>query len=231
MGLPLLVEWFNELPDAAITQSLLAPGEAAKALARFHRRVSERYAEGTLQRLLHQTDARTREAAVLALSVSGSMKSNKLLIGRLGDANRRVRQLAQDALWAIWFRAAGPACAEELQRLRHLRDRRQALPELTALIRKAPRFAEAYNQRALMYFHLGQYPQAIADCERALKLNPFHFGAYSGMAQCYMKLNRPRAALRAFRAAYRLNPNLEGILETIRALEDAIGSDGHADPA
>jgi hypothetical protein len=46
------------------------------------------------------------------------------------------------------------------------------------------------------------------------------------MAQCFMKLHKPRAALRAFRNAFRINPGLEGIEDTIRALEDVLGEEG-----
>jgi Tfp pilus assembly protein PilF len=90
-------------------------------------------------------------------------------------------------------------------------------------VRKAGDFAEAFNQRAVLHFRLGQFREAIADCQRALELNPHHFGAAAGMAQCYMKLKKPRAALRSFRNALRINPNLEDVAETIRALEDVLG--------
>jgi hypothetical protein len=41
-----------------------------------------------------------------------------------------------------------------------------------------------------------------------------------------MKLRKPRAALKAFRNAFRINPNLEGIEDTIRTLEDVLGEEG-----
>ena len=92
-----------------------------------------------------------------------------------------------------------------------------------------PRFAEAYNQRAVLLFKMKEYQRSIIDCEKALKLNPCHFGALAGMAQCFMGLNKPKAALRAFRNAYRINPDMEGVEETIRALESALGEEGRTD--
>jgi tetratricopeptide (TPR) repeat protein len=62
-----------------------------------------------------------------------------------------------------------------------------------------------------------------------LKLNPYHFGAAAGMGRCYMEIGKHRAALKAFRAALRINPGLEGIEETIRALENALGEEGKKD--
>jgi hypothetical protein len=52
-----------------------------------------------------------------------------------------------------------------------------------------------------------------------LELNPFHFGAQAGMGQCFLKLRRPRAALRAFRQALETNPTLVHLTEMIETLE------------
>jgi len=38
-----------------------------------------------------------------------------------------------------------------------------------------------------------------------------------------------RAALRVYRRAHRINPNLDGVAETIRALENALGEEGRKD--
>src|ERR1017187_4383167 len=79
-----------------------------------------------------------------------------------------------------------------------------------ALIRKSPRFAEAYNQRAIFHFQRGDYVRAINDCEKALRLNPCHF----------------RAALRIYRRANRINPNLDTVREEIESLERMLGEEG-----
>ena len=104
-----------------------------------------------------------------------------------------------------------------------LREPEKILAGFNSLIQKAPRFAEAYNQRAVVYFRLGELAKSIADCEKALKLNPYHFGAAGGMAQCFMKQKKFRAALRTFRRAFRLNPNLDGVQEVITSLEKMLG--------
>ena len=53
-----------------------------------------------------------------------------------------------------------------------------------------------------------QFERSIADCEKTLQLNPYHFGAMAGMAQSYMQMRKHKAALKAFRTALRINPNL-----------------------
>ncbi len=226
MGASLLVEFYNELPEVRPNARSAAKAKRQKALAKFEQHVRDRYTEGTLLRLLHSDDVRARRAATLALGLLGTMASNRDLATMLRHNDKQTRLLAVHALWSIWFRADSPENNQELQRLVSLSKSQDALAGLTALIKKAPRFAEAHNQRAIVYFRLEEYQKAIADCEKTLELNPYHFGAQSGMAQCYMKLRKPRQALKVFRNAYRLHPGLEGVEQTIRALEEALGEEG-----
>jgi tetratricopeptide (TPR) repeat protein len=226
VGAALLVEFYDELPEVGPNARPAARNARRKALEKFHKQAAERYTEGTLLRLLQNEEARTRRAAILALGMIGTMACNRSVAARLRDSDRQVRLLGANTLWSIWFRADSAENSQELQRLLQLEDSGQMLAGLTALIKKAPRFAEAYNQRAIVWFRLEEYHKAVADCERALERNPFHFGAQSGMAQSFMKLRKPRQALRAFRNAYRLHPGLEGVEQTIRALEEALGEEG-----
>jgi tetratricopeptide (TPR) repeat protein len=195
------------------------------ALDAFKKQVSERYTEGTLLRLVASPDVRSRRAAVFALGLLGSMEANAPLAARLHD-EEDVAGLAADALWSVWFRADSPANNAELERLVRMRDREKALAGLDRLLEKAPTFAEAHNQRAVVAFRLKQYERALADCERVLRLNPHHFGAQAGVGQCYLQLRKNKLALKAFRNALRINPHLEGVAETVRALENALGEDG-----
>ena len=63
----------------------------------------------------------------------------------------------------------------------HLNVNEDTAPEVLSgfriLLEKAPRFAEAYNQRTIVYFRIGELAKAVADCEKTLRMNPFHFGA------------------------------------------------------
>jgi tetratricopeptide (TPR) repeat protein len=196
------------------------------ALDVFKKQVSERYNEGTLLRLLDSPDVRSRRAAVFALGLLGTMAANTPLAARLHDEDGEVAGLSADALWSVWFRADSPANNEELERLVRLRDREKALTGLDRLLEKAPTFAEAYNQRALVAFRLKQYERSIADCDRVLRLNPHHFGAQAGIGQCFLQMRKNKPALKAFRNALRINPHLDGVAETVRALENALGEDG-----
>jgi tetratricopeptide (TPR) repeat protein len=221
---PRLVTFFREIPEPSPFEE---PSEwthrLRNSLERYRRVVSEVYSEATLDRLLNSGDATCRRAAVLALGLLGSMTTNDTLSRRLYDDDAMVRRLAGDALWAIWFRAGGREHCEELQHIVSGGDSRTVLRDLDVLISRTGDYAEAFNQRAILYYKLGEFRRAAADCETVLKLNTHHYGAAAGMAQCFLKLNRPRAALRAFRNALEINPNLDDVDAAVKALEEMLG--------
>jgi tetratricopeptide (TPR) repeat protein len=220
------MEYYRLLPERR-------DGEDAKAwaarletgLKQFKANVAGRYAEGTLQRLADHPDPQARRAALLALHLLGTLASNDAVAALLRDDNRQVRQMAADALWAIWFRGANETNAKDLQKALQQTDPKKGVAALTSLIRRAPDFAEAYNQRGILYFQLEEYDKCAADCDKALRLNKRHFGAASGLGRCYLRLRLPGPALKAFRTAYDINPNLEGVQDAIRDLESVLGGD------
>jgi tetratricopeptide (TPR) repeat protein len=229
MSTPLLVEYYRGLPERDHEDSDTWLVRFHTAVTAFRKKLSERYTEGTLQRLLAGDDVETRQAATLALGLIGTMASNKALARGLHDENEKVRELAANALWAVWFRGDDEDHAQELQRLVRLKDRGKALTGLDQLIERAPSFAEAYNQRAILFYQMRYFDKSVADCERVLKLNPYHFGAQVGLAQCLLQLGRQRSALKAFRATLRIHPTMPGVPETIRALEEALDDRGRDD--
>ncbi|HZZ78254.1 MAG TPA: tetratricopeptide repeat protein [Gemmataceae bacterium] len=228
---PLILQYYQLLPEHRLEEEPADwPRQFRKALARFKRSVEARYTQSTLERLLYAPSAEVRQAAILALGMVGGIGVNASVAARLHDEDPVARQLAADSLWSIWQRGDNADHAQELQRLVRLiaaeADAAQVLAGFEALIRKAPRFAEAYNQRAVFHYHRGDYAKAVTDCEKTLRLNPHHFGAASGMGQCFMKQKKLRAALRIYRRANRINPNLDSVRETILSLERMLGEEG-----
>jgi tetratricopeptide (TPR) repeat protein len=232
MATALLLEYYQELPERT-------SGEPAQAWQRryqigvdkFQHKVQTRYNEGTLLRLLDASHSQTRQAAALALGLCGTMISNRTLAGMLHDDDPAVRQMASESMWSIWSRAGTPEQNQELQRLIGLaaseeNDSETILAGFESLMKDAPDFAEVYNQRAIFFAKRGEFAKSIKDCERVLKLNPHHFGAAGGMAQGYLKQRKLRAALRAYRRSFRINPNLDGVRQAIQSLEKTLGEEG-----
>lgn len=224
MSIPLLVESFAKLPQPrpGDDPDLLQAGIQA-AMREFRDEVRQKYTEGTLQRLLADGDELARRAAALALGFEGTMRSNPALAAALRDDDPSVRQFAADSLREVWLRGDEAGHGPRLQQALAAADHTRAVAALGELIREVPDFAEAYNQRAVLHFQRGEFRQSAADCEATLRLNPAHFGAAAGLGQCYLRLNRPRAALRAFRQALAIYPGLDEVREAVRELEAALG--------
>src|SRR5205823_9305631 len=128
--------------------------------------VTARYTEGTLSRLVQSSDPKARRAAVLALGLTGSFEVNAAVARALQDPDPTVRDLAVDALWAIWFRADTPENNAALQQVHDLIGRQRfaaADAQATRMIAKAPKFAETYNQRANAVFFQNRLVECRAD--------------------------------------------------------------------
>lgn len=220
----LLVELFDRLPEFRLgdDEDLWAAG-VQDVLREFRDGVRARYTEGTLQRILvTAANVKARQAAALAIGLTGTPASVPATAAALHDDDPLVRRFASDSLWELWFRSGSDEQNTRLQRAASEPDAIKARAELDELIRVAPSFAEAHNQRAIWFYKRGEYARAIEDCETVLQLNPYHFGAAAGMGQCLLKLNRLQGALRAFRMALAINPDLD-LHDTVRTLESLGG--------
>jgi len=220
---PLIVKFYKKLPQPTPADDAeLWEAGVQEAMREFRQAVKNNYTEGTLQRLLDHPVLAARQGAVLALGLFGSMESNAAVAGALKDEDPLVRKFAHDALWEIWLRGGTVDHAWQLRQAVQAADADQALAVLDELIAEAPGFAEAFNQRAIVLFRRGDYARSVSDCQAALRLNPCHFGAAAGLGQCFLKLKKPRAALRAFKQALEINPSLDHLRDAVKQLRDAL---------
>lgn len=224
MSDPLLVRFYEQLPKPrpGDDPDLWAAG-VQDAMREFRISVRNNYSEGTLIRLVNHPDVRTRQAVALALGLTGTMGCNAALASLLKDEDPLVQRFSHDAMWEVWLRGNSPDASRNLREALQLPDFSQSLAALDDLIDGSPEYAEAYNQRAILYYRRGEYARSIKDCEEVLRLNPHHFGAAAGIGQCYLRLKRPRSALRAFRLALDLYPGLDTVQEAVQALSAALG--------
>jgi tetratricopeptide (TPR) repeat protein len=82
-----------------------------------------------------------------------------------------------------------------------------------------PDYAEAWNRRAVLFFNDGKYDQAIDDLESALTYEPRHFGAWIGLGMIFESIDRPEAALKAYRKALAIHPHAESAKQGEKRLQ------------
>lgn len=132
------------------------------------------------------------------------------LLQNLRSSDEAIRDQATEELWRIWFQQKGIYGAQLLMQSQTLLQARKALQAedlLTEIIDHQPDFTEAWNRRAVLYYTQGKYWQAISDCQKALGLTPYHFGALHGLGLCHAALGNYTAAIRSFRKALEIQPH------------------------
>lgn len=75
------------------------------------------------------------------------------------------------------------------------------------------------NNRAMCYSRLKQWPSAIADCDRALQLDPSYTKARKTRAKAFGESGDWEEAVRAYKAVQESNPEEPGIAKDIRNAE------------
>jgi tetratricopeptide (TPR) repeat protein len=167
------------------------------------------------------TDA--RKVALLALALVGPNCCVEELSHQLKDPDPIINELAEHAMWAIWFRSGKTTEANQLvcrgAEALNRRDFVRAIEIFSHAIRVDPDFAEAYNQRAIAYYLTEDYDRSIADCRRAIKRMPCHFGALAGMGHCHAHLNQLPEAIEFYEKALAINPHLNCVAETVCELK------------
>ena len=79
------------------------------------------------------------------------------------------------------------------------------------IINSHPNFAEAWNKRATVRFFRGNDAGSASDIRQVIKLEPRHFGALSGLGMIRVRAGDLEGALKAYKAAQRMNPYLPHI--------------------
>ena len=184
--------------------------------------LSRRYGQRRICQFLACEDADARKVAALCLSLVGTAEAIRELAEHLRDADPMVNQMAEHALWSIWFRGGTPeANAHLLRGSEALNDRQieRAHEHFTAALTICPDFPEAYNQRAIGHYLCERFDESIADGRMAVRLMPCHFGAWAGKGHCYAQRGEREAALRCYHRAVLINPHLDCVIEMIRELE------------
>ena len=121
----------------------------------------------------------------------------------------------------LWSRSGSRAMDFLLRRGRRAieaGDVNTAIDHLTALTDHAPDFAEGWNARAIAYYQAGLYGPSISDIQRALALNPNHFGAMAGLALMLEDMGEYDNALKVQRQIRAIHPTRATVTEAINRL-------------
>jgi len=126
-------------------------------------------------------------------------------------------------IWQRWTANADPKVSQLMQigiRALNYSTYRKALQSFDRVIEIAPEFAEGWNKRATLYYHIKEYRRSIDDIKKTLRLEPRHFGAWSGLGLVSIAQENYAGALAAFKKALSINPHIPNIRRYVQKLED-----------
>jgi tetratricopeptide (TPR) repeat protein len=166
----------------------------------------------------------------LALPTTAQTEREKAALDTLFEQLRsapdpQTAQLITNQIWIYWTTPADPVLAARMRDVLALRmnaDFPAVIALLDEIIAEHPTYAEAWNQRATIYFLLRDFEQSMADIEKVLELEPRHFGALAGRAVMYKEQGRDDLALKDIIAALAIHPFLAERAMFPELLEDAI---------
>ena len=141
-------------------------------------------------------------------------QSNKLnkLFDQLGKANNSIKaEKLEKKIWSIWNNHPNDIqLTEKLElgtELMQYGSYDYALKVFNNVLDTDPEWSEAWNKRATLFFLMNQYTKSLSDIEKVLNIESRHFGALSGQARIFIKLQKDEKAIISLKRALKFYPS------------------------
>lgn len=127
-------------------------------------------------------------------------------------SNEQSAREYENKIWLNWMQSGDAEIDKLMQialRKREGYDFNGALDILNQIIARKPKYPEAWNQRATVYFHQGEHEKSLIDIARTLELEPRHFGSLAGRAVIRLQQGKPALAYQNILEALKFHPFLK----------------------
>jgi len=127
--------------------------------------------------------------------------------------NLKSATLLEKEIWSIWNKhPTNNKLTERLEfgtELMQYGDYNYALRVFDNVIVTDPKWSEAWNKRATVYFLMSQFTESLSDIDKVLNIEPRHFGALSGQARIFIKLQKYEKAIKSIEKALIFYPSFK----------------------
>ena len=124
--------------------------------------------------------------------------------------NSKTAELLEKKIWSIWNEHPNDVkLTEKLEfgaELIEYGSYDYALKIFDNILATDPAWSEAWNKRATVFFLMKQYKKSLNDIEKVLKIESRHFGALSGQARIFIKLQEYESAIISLKKALEFYP-------------------------
>ena len=127
--------------------------------------------------------------------------------------NLKSATLLEKEIWSIWNEhPTNNKLTERLEfgtELMQYGDYNYALRVFNNIIITDPKWSEAWNKRATVYFLMSQFTDSLDDIDKVLNIEPRHFVALSGQARIFLKLQKYEKAIKSIERALKFYPSFK----------------------
>jgi len=154
----------------------------------------------------------------ISIFLSPAQSSQKNILNNLFNQLEKVNNsqsaaLLEEKIWSIWNEhPTNNKLTERLEfgtELMQYGDYNYALKIFDNIIDTDPKWSEAWNKRATVYFLMSQLTNSLDDIDKVLNIEPRHFGALSGQARIFIKLQKYEKAIKSIERALRFYPSFK----------------------
>ena len=92
----------------------------------------------------------------------------------------------------------------------------------TTVIELDPKWAEAWNKRATVFYMMGEFEKSQDDIDKVLAIEARHFGALAGQGLVNIQLKNYEKAIFSYQQAKEIHPSMQSPEIMIRRIEELI---------
>ena len=136
------------------------------------------------------------------------------LFNQLREANNlKSAKLLEEKIWSVWNEhPTNNKLTDKLElgtELMQYGSYDYALQVFNNIINSDPGWSEAWNKRATVFFLMNRHKESLNDIEKVLAIEFRHFGALSGQARIFIKLQEYERAILSIKKALIFYPSFK----------------------
>jgi tetratricopeptide (TPR) repeat protein len=145
-----------------------------------------------------------------------AQSSQKIILDELFNQLIKTNDLnnakkLEKKIWSVWSKHPNDKGLTEKMKfgteLMQYGDYYYALKVFNNIIINDPQWSEAWNKRATIYFLMNEFKNSLDDIDKVLNIEPRHFGALSGQARIFIKLQKYEKAIKSIERALKFYPS------------------------
>lgn len=131
----------------------------------------------------------------------------------------------EQRIWALWTASRSDTTMLLMSRAQTAMEQHDtdlAIKLLDSVIKIRPRYVEAWNRRATIYYLKKDYGHALSDIREVLRREPRHFGALSGLGLILQDLGDDKQALEVYRRTLDIYPRIQRVPDLVKTLKEKV---------